>query len=88
MVEGDLTVATQLLDQAQMTAVDKGLTRLGEKVTTESQLLEAQHDNWQQLIQSNAPYTTRLKQARVEDYLTEALKMARAGITPTRPPNE
>ncbi|MFX0208246.1 MAG: hypothetical protein ACFFDT_19835 [Candidatus Hodarchaeota archaeon] len=88
MVEGDLTVATQLLDQAQMTADEKGLTRLGEKVTTESQLLEAQYDNWQHLIESNAPYTTRLKQAQVEDYLTEALKMARVGLTTTRTTNE
>ncbi|MFX0185198.1 MAG: tetratricopeptide repeat protein [Candidatus Hodarchaeota archaeon] len=88
MVEGDLTVATQLLDQAQMTAVEKGLTRLGEKATTECQLLEAQYDNWQHLIESNAPYTTRLKQAQVEDYLTEALKMARTGLTTTRPTNE
>jgi hypothetical protein len=88
MVGGDLTVATQLLDQAQMTAEEKGLTRLGEKVTTESQLLEAQYENWQHLIDSNAPYTTRLKQARVENYLTEALKMARVGVTPTRPKNE
>ncbi|MHA2248089.1 MAG: tetratricopeptide repeat protein [Candidatus Hodarchaeales archaeon] len=88
MVEGDLTVATQLLDQAQILAVEKGLTRLEKKATTESQLLEAQYDNWQHLIESNAPYTTRLKQARVEDYLTEALKMARAGINTTRTTNE
>jgi len=88
MVEGDLIVATQLLDQAQMTAEEKGLTRLGKKATTENQLLEAQYDNWQHLIESNAPYTTRLKQAQVEDYLTEALKMARAGITTTRTTNE
>ncbi|MFX0199809.1 MAG: tetratricopeptide repeat protein [Candidatus Hodarchaeota archaeon] len=88
MVGGDLTVATQLLNQAQMTAEEKGLTRLGEKASNESQLLEAQYDNWQHLIQSNAPYTTRLKQARVEDYLTEALKMAREGLTTTRTTNE
>jgi tetratricopeptide (TPR) repeat protein len=88
MVEGDLTLATQLLDQAQLTAEEKGLTRLGEKATMESQLLEAQYDNWQHLIESNAPYTTRLAQAQVEDYLTEALKLARAGNTPTRPTNE
>ncbi|MFX0207709.1 MAG: tetratricopeptide repeat protein [Candidatus Hodarchaeota archaeon] len=88
MVEGDLTVATQLLDQAQMIADEKGLTRLGEKAIKESQLLEAQYDNWQHIIQSNAPYTTRLKYAQVEDYLSEALKMAREGITTTRTTNE
>ncbi|MFX0087162.1 MAG: tetratricopeptide repeat protein [Candidatus Hodarchaeota archaeon] len=88
MVEGDLTVATQLLDQAKMTAVEKGLTRLREKATMESQQLKEQYDKWQHLIESNAPYTTRLNQARVEDYLSEALKMARAGITTTRITNE
>lgn len=88
MVEGDLTVATQLLDQAQMTADEKGLTRIGKKVTNESLLLEEQYDNWQQLIDSNAPYTTRLKQARFEDYLTKARKIVGAGITITRPTNE
>ncbi|MFX1535423.1 MAG: tetratricopeptide repeat protein [Promethearchaeota archaeon] len=84
MVEGDLIVATQLLDQARTTAMDKGLTRLGEKATMESQLLEAQYDNWHHLIDSNAPYSIRLKQARFEDYLTEALKV----ISTTRTANE
>jgi tetratricopeptide (TPR) repeat protein len=78
-VEGELTKAVQMLDQAAITAEEKGLTRLLEKATVESQQLEIQFDNWQRIIQSNLPFQKRLEQAQVEDYLLDALKMARLG---------
>ena len=78
-VEGDLTKAAQLLDQAAIMAEEKGLSKLLDKVNAESNQLETQFDQWQQLIQSNAPFQKRLEQAQLEDYLLEALKLARLG---------
>ena len=78
-IEGKLTKAARLLDQATITAEEKGLTRLLETVKVEKMELETQVDNWQRIIQSNAPFHKRLEQAQMEDYLQEALKMARLG---------
>ncbi|MFQ5981127.1 MAG: tetratricopeptide repeat protein [Candidatus Heimdallarchaeota archaeon] len=77
MVEGNLTTATELLGEAIMISKSKGLGTLVEKATKEQQRLEDQYDKWQHLIQSNAPFQARLKQARVDKYLAEALKLAR-----------
>lgn len=77
MVEGDLTIAAELLGEAIMLSTRKGLGILVEKATKEQQRLEDQYDKWQHLIQSNAPFQARLKQARVDKYLAEALKLTR-----------
>ncbi|MFX0114724.1 MAG: tetratricopeptide repeat protein, partial [Candidatus Hodarchaeota archaeon] len=77
MVEGDLTIAAELLGEAIMISKRKGLETLVKKATKEQQRLEEQYDKWQHLIQSNAPFQARLKQARMEEYLAEALKLAR-----------
>ncbi len=82
MVEGDLITAAQFLDQAQLTAKEKSLIRLSKKVSTEIIQLESQYDNWQRLIQSNAPIQARLEQAQLKDYLKNALRLARLeGVT-------
>ncbi|MFQ5980037.1 MAG: tetratricopeptide repeat protein [Candidatus Heimdallarchaeota archaeon] len=75
MIEGDLIAATQYLEQARVTAEEKGLGRLAEKVTTEKDQLEAQYDTWEQLIQRNAPLRERVEQARVADYLKDVEKL-------------
>ncbi len=85
IVDGDLTAAAQLLDQAQITAEEKGLSLLAEKVSEESQELKAQYDNWRRLIHDNAPFQERLEKAQIEDYLTDALKLARLGRVQPNP---
>jgi tetratricopeptide (TPR) repeat protein len=79
IVEGDLTAAAQLLDQAQITAEEKDLLLLAEKVSEESQELKAQYDNWQRLIHDNAPFQEQLEKAQIDVYLKEALNLARLG---------
>ncbi|MFX0114590.1 MAG: hypothetical protein ACFFB3_08580 [Candidatus Hodarchaeota archaeon] len=44
--------------------------------------LESQFDTWQNLIKSNAFFQTRLEQARMDDYLADALKMVRTSQMP------
>jgi tetratricopeptide (TPR) repeat protein len=83
MVEGNLTAAAQFLDQAQITAEEKGLSRLAEKVSAEISRLKEQYDIWQHLIQSNASFQSRLEQTQLKDYLLNALKLSRAGGIPS-----
>jgi hypothetical protein len=85
MVDGDITGAAKLLDQAQITAEEKGFTRLARKVSDEIIELERQYDNWQRLIQNNAPFQARLEKAQLEDYLKEAVKLARLGRVQPNP---
>ncbi len=77
MVEGNLTDAAKLLEKAKRTAEGKGLGLLAEKVVSETQQMEKEYDKWQVLFQRNAPFYERLEQARFEEHLNDALKMAR-----------
>lgn len=88
MVEGDLIGATQFLDQAQITANEKDLGQLTKRVSTEINQLKKQFDNWQHLIQSNAPLQARLEQAQLKNYLKHALRLARLGGGTTKSNNE
>ncbi|MFX0116980.1 MAG: tetratricopeptide repeat protein, partial [Candidatus Hodarchaeota archaeon] len=76
LVDGNLIVAARFLDQARVTAEEKGLDLLAAKVLAERQNLEDQYDTWQEFIQSNAPFQARLEQARLTKYLKNALKIA------------
>ncbi|MFW9914319.1 MAG: tetratricopeptide repeat protein [Candidatus Thorarchaeota archaeon] len=75
MIEGDLAIAAQYLEQARVTAEEKGLERLAEKVTGERDQLEMQFETWEQLIQRNAPFRERVEHARIIDYLKKAEKL-------------
>ncbi|MBA7709173.1 hypothetical protein ES703_118085 [subsurface metagenome] len=77
MIEGDLTTAVQYLEQARVTAEEKSLGQLAEKVTTEKQQLEAQYDTWEQFIQRNATFRERVEHARVSDYLKDVEKLVK-----------
>jgi tetratricopeptide (TPR) repeat protein len=80
MVEGNLSKAEELLEQAKLTAKDKKMgSYVITKVSTERRNLEAQYDAWQKLINDNAPFKERLEQAQIKNYLDEALKLARIG---------
>ncbi|MFX0061817.1 MAG: hypothetical protein ACFFC7_06485 [Candidatus Hermodarchaeota archaeon] len=74
LIEGNLTGAMPLLDQAEITAEEKGLGKLSEKVSAEKHTLTAQLDTWKILIKKNAPLQKRLERAQTEDYISEILK--------------
>lgn len=75
LVEGDLISSVSLLDQARATAEKNDLDLLVEKAKREQDLLEEQLENWQRLIQSNAPLQERLKRTMITDYLKQALSI-------------
>ncbi|MFX1537746.1 MAG: hypothetical protein ACFFDI_26410, partial [Promethearchaeota archaeon] len=75
LIEGDLTQAAKILDQAENLAHEKSLGLLEGKVIQEQQLLKDQHRTWQDLITSNASFHERLNQANLRDYIKLALQL-------------
>jgi tetratricopeptide (TPR) repeat protein len=75
MIEGDLSAVSQILNQALLTAEENNLTLLTQKVTTEINQLETQRETWKEMIETDAPYEKRLKQAKVTEYLENAKKI-------------
>jgi tetratricopeptide (TPR) repeat protein len=75
LVGGDPATATQLLEQAKLTAEENNLELLTAKVLRERQFLQAQYETWEQLIQRNAPFHERMEHARVADYLKDVEKL-------------
>jgi hypothetical protein len=75
LIEGNLSTAMQLLDQAKITAEKNGLQQLHKRISREENLLKSQLSTWENLIKKNAPLQERLAQAQLEEYLLEAKKM-------------
>ncbi|MFX0051859.1 MAG: hypothetical protein ACFE8U_11275 [Candidatus Hermodarchaeota archaeon] len=72
VIDGNLETAFNLIDHAEATAQDQGLTLLVEKVGNEKRNLEAEYEKWQDLIQRNTSLQERLKHLRIEEYLKDA----------------
>ena len=77
MVEGDLNASQQLLDRVEVIVEEKEIPNLADKVVKEKEKLKNQYENWENLIQSNAPFGLRLEQAQVSEYINEAKKAKR-----------
>ncbi|MHA2294395.1 MAG: tetratricopeptide repeat protein [Candidatus Hodarchaeales archaeon] len=71
MVEGDLNESQQLLDRVEMIAKEKEIQHLTNKVLKEKEQLKNQYEKWKSLIQSNAPFESRLEQAQVAEYINK-----------------
>ena len=78
MVEGDLSTALEFLEQAEAITMEKNLKQLAHRVSEEKQQVENQFKEWETLIQSNAPFQARLKQAHFDEYLIDALKIVKS----------
>lgn len=77
MIEGDLTKAFEFLEQAEVIAKEKKLNQLVDRVVEEKKLIQDQFNEWETLVQSNASFQIRIKQAQVDEYLLEALKLVK-----------
>ncbi|MFX0086422.1 MAG: tetratricopeptide repeat protein, partial [Candidatus Hodarchaeota archaeon] len=74
MVEGDLNASQQFLDRVERIATEKQIQHLLTKVQKEKEQLKNQYEKWESLIQSNAPFGSRLEQAQVAEYINAAKK--------------
>ncbi|MFX1335474.1 MAG: tetratricopeptide repeat protein [Promethearchaeota archaeon] len=79
-IEGKLQQALKYYDQAKLTATEKNLDLLAQKITGERRTFEVEFEKWQELNQRNASLQERLKMAHIEDYIQDVLKMITQGI--------
>ena len=77
MVEGDLNASQQFLDRVELIAKKKEIHHLANKVLEEKEQLKNQYEKWEFLIQSNAPFGSRLEQAQLAEYINVAKKTKR-----------
>ncbi|MHA2500338.1 MAG: tetratricopeptide repeat protein, partial [Candidatus Hodarchaeales archaeon] len=75
LVDGEPATAEQFLEQAKLTAEEKGLILLVKRTSTEQEALQAQYEVWQQLIQRNAPFHERLERVQIAEYLKDVEKL-------------
>ncbi len=76
-IDGDLQQAQNYLDQAKVSAKEKALGLLSQKITVEQQRFEAEFEKWRALIQRNAPLQERVDHARLQDYLHDVQKFVK-----------
>ena len=79
-IEGELQQALKYYDQAKLTATEKNLDLMAQKIAGERRTFEIEFEKWQELIQRNASLQERLKMARIEEYIQDAIKMAAQGV--------
>jgi len=72
LIGGSIESALKFLDQAQLLAIEKDLSVLGDKVETEQDHLKEELEKWQNLLQTNASIQERLKLANLEEYVKKA----------------
>ncbi|MHA2363779.1 MAG: tetratricopeptide repeat protein [Candidatus Hodarchaeales archaeon] len=72
LLEGKLNTATTILEQAILTAEEKGLDKLLEKAKQEKNILNSQFSEWKNLVERNASMHERVNQAQIYEYLKKA----------------
>ena len=77
MVEGKLNESQQYLDKAGQIADEKNIQQFASKVSGEKERLKEQYEKWEYLIQSNAPFGSRLEEAQVSEWIHIAKKAKR-----------
>ncbi|MFX0115581.1 MAG: hypothetical protein ACFFB3_13615 [Candidatus Hodarchaeota archaeon] len=83
MVEGDLEKANSLLENTQKLSSEKKLGNLLRKAEHELSVLQEELDKWEELSRRNASIKERVEQARLGDYLTEAMKLQETWVQPS-----
>lgn len=77
VIEGDLSKAMNLVDQARITAEEKTLYFLLTKATAEKTQLEQEYEKLQTVFQGNISMQERLEQTKLREYLEEAQQYLR-----------
>ncbi|MHA2366542.1 MAG: hypothetical protein ACXAC7_21480 [Candidatus Hodarchaeales archaeon] len=74
LIEGKIKKSMGILDQARITAEEKNLGLLIDKLKREKQHFDDEFDKWENLIKHDDAFQERIKQAHLEEYLREILK--------------
>jgi hypothetical protein len=77
LIEGNITTAIQLLDQAKAIAEKSGLTSLLNQAQQEKQTVVKDINELRKMIENNATITERIEKLELMEYLQEAQKIKR-----------
>ncbi|MFX0116742.1 MAG: hypothetical protein ACFFB3_19495 [Candidatus Hodarchaeota archaeon] len=75
LLQGSIPEADKLLGQAAKIAEDQRLPKLADEVAREQAALATEVGRWEELIARAAPLRERLEQARLQDYIADAVKL-------------
>ncbi|MHA1737755.1 MAG: tetratricopeptide repeat protein [Candidatus Heimdallarchaeota archaeon] len=81
LLEFNIQEAKQFLNQAQLTAEEWGITTLASRISADYDTLLDQVEEWEQLIQREAPIAERFKAARLQEFLTRVFRGSRLDST-------
>lgn len=75
IITGDLKQALKFLDQATISAEEKGIKLLVNRLEDERKTLEDEYEKWVEIVERNAPVQERLEHSRIVDYLKETSRL-------------
>ncbi|MFW9914525.1 MAG: ABC transporter substrate-binding protein [Candidatus Thorarchaeota archaeon] len=75
LLEGKITRADKLLEQAATAATTHNLPKLAKKVTQEQAMLAKEVNRWETLTTEATPIQERLEHARLQDYIASAVRV-------------
>ena len=74
LLEFNIQEAKQLLNQAQLIAEEWGITGLAERISANYDKLLDQVEEWEQLINREAPIAERFETAKLEEFLSKVFR--------------
>ncbi|HUU89491.1 MAG TPA: tetratricopeptide repeat protein, partial [Candidatus Glassbacteria bacterium] len=77
LLEFNIQEAKQFLNQAQLTAEEWGITTLAERISANYDKLLDQVEEWELLLQREAPIAERFEAAKLEEFLSRVFKERR-----------
>ncbi|MFQ5978412.1 MAG: tetratricopeptide repeat protein [Candidatus Heimdallarchaeota archaeon] len=84
LLEGHLDKAAQLLEEASKIAEMAGLKNLHEQIQQEQEQISREVENWESLLARNASIRERFEQARLAEYVRDALRVMEDELLPNQ----
>ncbi|MHA1433517.1 MAG: tetratricopeptide repeat protein [Candidatus Heimdallarchaeota archaeon] len=81
LLEFNIQEAKQFLNQAQLTAEEWGITTLASRISADYDTLLDQVEEWEQLIQREAPIAERFETAKLQEFLMRVFRGSRLDST-------
>lgn len=69
LLEGNLEKARHILEQAELTASEKGMKYLEFQVQQEKKIFESEFEKWQELIKNNAKMSEKIEMVQFMEYI-------------------
>ncbi len=68
-------IRQQFLEQARLVTEERGLHQWNAQIIEEQKTLRNEVEKWARLIDQNAPLKVRIEQARITEYISEAMRL-------------